>query len=875
MEFNPERPQPSTARSAKRRELRGGGGRAPAERRPTCQQAGASPGRRWDDAALGARLPHLRQRCSREAALCDAAARRRGGGPPVPRRGACGCCRFPGGPMPRDGARRRSDSRGGYRGCAGGPRQDGPRARRGSGSRSRGDRRREDGRSGDRRGDRRASDRHGERRGDDRGDSRRGDGRRGEGHGEHAVRGQENPAQAERRRARASRSPERGRRDNDAPARARPASLARSRSRDSSSPRRTPPRRLARVSAFDQTVAEPEELTSLQKLAVLTEENPAVALALPSAGGRLLAGADATSGAGALALAVPVPAAQATAQRQAYPPNPELEAFLVRHPLEAHAATKLRSMPPDQVHMIISMSLQGARDATAVICGRIRNIDKFAGGIHMGARSGAKALQGPFMQPPAGLSGVVTTIVPDDPPPDPAVKDEELDAVVAQITSDASQTTRRAKSSKGEANAYLAKGKASFKTPFASRQVRRAPSPPKKAENAQPEEPSQLRPVLFSPGTAQNEQFGGVRPAPQDGGRETLAPPTLPAEEPAAASPPAPAPEAAAAAAAVGGLTLEGPALIAAKAALATCRMPGGDAPGLSDTAPADPSEDTALRQAYTHGLHEVLAASLAGTQPGALLEALGSATGVGPLQMVAPVAQMVSPQELAERGRVATQAVVLAAAAAAATQAAQVAAELEVLTRAAENTSKEVHEAMRALGVAGAQLAAAAPAAPSAKQAPPPSSKVSSLLLPQIPKLPPMPQFGAPLSGKSAPPGRPPAGEANARLLLEVAPAGLAAPTRAGSSMAEMLIKAAGAARAAPTRAGPSIAEVLEKVQQTMVAGRPPNATAATLGGLPSATIAAGPCGTAGEAARRQYEALVGAGVLLPKPAVATGRKQ
>jgi len=92
---------------------------------------------------------------------------------------------------------------------------------------------------------------------------------------------------------------------------------------------------------------------------------------------------------------------------------------------------------------------------------------------------------------------------------------------------------------------------------------------------------------------------------------------------------------------------------------------------------------------------------------------------------------------------------------------------------------------------------------------------------------------------------------------------------------MAEMLIKAAGAARAAPTRAGPSIAEVLEKVQQTMVAGRPPNATAATLGGLPSATIAAGPCGTAGEAARRQYEALVGAGVLLPKPAVATGRKQ
>ncbi|CAK0829834.1 unnamed protein product [Prorocentrum cordatum] len=323
---------------------------------------------------------------------------------------------------------------------------------------------------------------------------------------------------------------------------ARRAPRAAGRSQDSSSSRRSPPRKMARVSAFDQAVAAPEELTALQKLAVLTEENPAVALALPSvpiAGGLAAASAVAAAGTGTPALpdalAVPAAAMQAAVQQQAYPHNAELEAFLVRHPLEAHAVTRLRSMPPEQVHMVISMSLQGARNATAVICGRISNIDKFAGGVQMGARSGAKALQGPsvsYQQPTAGLSGVVSTMMPEDPPPDPTVRDEELDAVVAQITHEASRTTKRGKSSKGEASADLAKGTPALKTPFASRKIHRAPSPPKRPEEVQPEEPSQPRPVLLPPGTIQ--ALAPVAEAP--------APPAPLAEVRAAASAPAPAP---------------------------------------------------------------------------------------------------------------------------------------------------------------------------------------------------------------------------------------------------------------------------------------------------------------------------------------------
>ncbi|CAK0909959.1 unnamed protein product, partial [Prorocentrum cordatum] len=53
-----------------------------------------------------------------------------------------------------------------------------------------------------------------------------------------------------------------------------------------------------------------------------------------------------------------------------------VEAFLLQNPVEAHAAQKLRALPHDQARMVCSQSLSGARDKTAVILGRIRNMTR-------------------------------------------------------------------------------------------------------------------------------------------------------------------------------------------------------------------------------------------------------------------------------------------------------------------------------------------------------------------------------------------------------------------------------------------------------------------------------------------------------------------
>lgn len=58
--------------------------------------------------------------------------------------------------------------------------------------------------------------------------------------------------------------------------------------------------------------------------------------------------------------------------------NPEVEAFLVQNAVEPHAASQLRCLSPEQQQLVIQRSLCGARDPTAVIIGRIRNVARGA-----------------------------------------------------------------------------------------------------------------------------------------------------------------------------------------------------------------------------------------------------------------------------------------------------------------------------------------------------------------------------------------------------------------------------------------------------------------------------------------------------------------
>jgi len=56
------------------------------------------------------------------------------------------------------------------------------------------------------------------------------------------------------------------------------------------------------------------------------------------------------------------------------PVNPAVEAFLSANTVEGHAAARLRALPFEQQQIIISHSLAGARDPTAVLIGRVRKV---------------------------------------------------------------------------------------------------------------------------------------------------------------------------------------------------------------------------------------------------------------------------------------------------------------------------------------------------------------------------------------------------------------------------------------------------------------------------------------------------------------------
>eukprot|EP00434_Breviolum_minutum_P040611 symbB.v1.2.036090.t1/scaffold5018.1/size31776/2 len=104
------------------------------------------------------------------------------------------------------------------------------------------------------------------------------------------------------------------------------------------------------------------------------------------------------------------------------PPNPEVETFLAQYPqIQAHAAARLRALPKEaQTNVLMRGGLGSARDPTAMLLGRIRQVDPF---------NTTWVPHTPGMQPfPAqGQMAVpqVPKIVPDKPPPPPDAKDKE------------------------------------------------------------------------------------------------------------------------------------------------------------------------------------------------------------------------------------------------------------------------------------------------------------------------------------------------------------------------------------------------------------------------------------------------------------------
>eukprot|EP00929_Paragymnodinium_shiwhaense_P096799 TRINITY_DN58502_c0_g1_i1.p1 TRINITY_DN58502_c0_g1~~TRINITY_DN58502_c0_g1_i1.p1 ORF type:complete len:665 (-),score=181.31 TRINITY_DN58502_c0_g1_i1:2-1996(-) len=144
----------------------------------------------------------------------------------------------------------------------------------------------------------------------------------------------------------------------------------RKRSSSSSAPRRGSIRKTSTFGGFDKKVMLPEEFAVKETLARIHNENPN------------------------------------SAMRQA------VDAFLQRNPVEPHAAARLQLLPAEQAQLCIQTSLAGARDPTAVLLGRIRNVTR---GMLAGAAYGGGMQTGGVAMPPKGGTGVVGLPPPAQP----------------------------------------------------------------------------------------------------------------------------------------------------------------------------------------------------------------------------------------------------------------------------------------------------------------------------------------------------------------------------------------------------------------------------------------------------------------------------
>lgn len=92
--------------------------------------------------------------------------------------------------------------------------------------------------------------------------------------------------------------------------------------------------------------------------------------------------------------------------------NPEVETFLMHNPVEAHAATRLRALPPHFQSVVLSRgSIFGGRDPTAVLLGRIRNACRGITNPYEFVKPGDQWLG---ILPPAGFSGTTASVNPQD-----------------------------------------------------------------------------------------------------------------------------------------------------------------------------------------------------------------------------------------------------------------------------------------------------------------------------------------------------------------------------------------------------------------------------------------------------------------------------
>lgn len=105
------------------------------------------------------------------------------------------------------------------------------------------------------------------------------------------------------------------------------------------------------------------------------------------------------------------------------PPNPEVETFLAQYPqIQAHAAARLRALPKEaQTNVLMRGGLGSARDPTAMLLGRIRQVDPF---------NTTWVPHTPGMQPFPTQSQIaiqqVAKMVPDKPlPPEVKVQEKE------------------------------------------------------------------------------------------------------------------------------------------------------------------------------------------------------------------------------------------------------------------------------------------------------------------------------------------------------------------------------------------------------------------------------------------------------------------
>ncbi|CAE6971255.1 OLA1, partial [Symbiodinium sp. CCMP2456] len=129
------------------------------------------------------------------------------------------------------------------------------------------------------------------------------------------------------------------------------------------------------------------------------------------------------------------------------PANPEVEAFLAQYPqIQAHAAARLRALPKEaQTNVLIRGGLGSARDPTAMLLGRIRQVDPF---------NTTWVPHTPGMQPfptqsqVAAQQTMVAKIAPEPKAPQPAVKDRddgEYDALTALAEGELMQSARMQK----------------------------------------------------------------------------------------------------------------------------------------------------------------------------------------------------------------------------------------------------------------------------------------------------------------------------------------------------------------------------------------------------------------------------------------------